>query len=153
MDPIAPKRTLSLPLLVALLLLLAVGPLLVDRIMCALGTKAFTVAPGDICYRGGIDLESGTGKALLRHEAVHQRQMREYGLVRFWAFYVCEHFDLPGEYPELEKEAKRAETEEWLACRHIDFGSKPPWSTDEGGLPWLDRQLEDVREGTARVVR
>jgi hypothetical protein len=44
----------------------------------------------------------------------------------------------------MEREAREAETEEWLACRYLDFGSKPLWSTDEGGLPWLDRRGADA---------
>ena len=134
-----------MPLLAALLLLMLVAsPLLLDTAMCALGTRAFTIAPGVVCYRSDVDLESGIGKALQRHEAVHQQQMGECGILRFWASYICECFHLPSEYPKLEEEARRAETEEWLTCRHIDFGSKPPWSTDEEGLPWLDRKEADA---------
>jgi hypothetical protein len=138
------KRTLVAPLLCGLLLVvMVVSPLLLDAAMCALDTRAFTLAPGVVHYRSDVDLESGVGKALQRHEAVHQQQMRQYGILRFWAFYICERFHLPGRYPRLEEEARMAETEEWLARRHIDFGSKPPWSTDEGGLPWLDRRGAD----------
>ena len=145
MDTTRRKRTLAVPLWFALLLLvLVVSPLLLDAAMCALDTRAFTLAPGVVCYRGDINLESGVGKALQRHEAVHQQQMRQHGILRFWASYICEWLHLPSEYPELEEEARRAETEEWLACRHIDFGSKPPWSTDEEGLPWLDRKEADA---------
>jgi hypothetical protein len=143
-------KTLGVPLLATfLLLVLAVSPLLLDAAMYAANVRAFTLAPGMVCYRSDVDLESGVGKALRRHEAVHEEQMRRYGMVGFCVFYVCERFHVPGEYPRLEEEAKRAETEEWLACRHIDFGSKPPWSTDEGGLPWLDRKGADaaVRRG------
>jgi len=53
---------------------------------------------------------------------------------------ICDRLTLPSRYDELEREARMAEAEEWLACRYIDFGSKPPWSTDEEGLPWLDRK-------------
>jgi len=145
MDTAPRKRTLVVPLLVGLLLVaLAVGPLLLDAAMFALDTRAFTLAPGVVCYRGDINLESGVGKALQRHEAVHQQQMRKHGILRFWTSYICEWLHLPSEYPELEEEAGRAEMEEWLACRYIDFGSKPPWSTDEGGLPWLDRKEADA---------
>ena len=145
MDTIARKRTLVPPLLIALLLLvLLVSPLILDATMQALDTRAFTLAPGIICYRGDVDPESGLGRALQRHESVHQRQMREFGILRFWAFYICERLHLPGQYPELEKEAREAATEKWLACRYLDFGSKPPWSTDEGGLPWLDRKGADA---------
>jgi hypothetical protein len=142
MDTTPHKRTPAVPLLVALLL--AVSPLLLDGTMGALDTRAFTLAPGVVCYRGDMDLESGAGKALQTHEAVHQRQMRRYGLLRFWTFYICERLHAPGRYPMLEEEARTAETEEWLACRYLDFGSKPPWSTDEGGLPWLDREPADA---------
>lgn len=134
------KKTLAVPLLVVLLVLLAVSPLLLDTAMYALNVRAFTIAPGVVCYRGDVDLESGVGKALQRHEAVHEQQMRRHGVLRFWASYIYGCLDLPSEYPELEEKAERAETEEWLACRHIDFGSKAPWSTDEEGLPWLDRE-------------
>jgi hypothetical protein len=145
MDTAPRKRTLTVPLLVALLLLVLVAsPLLLDAAMCVLDTRAFTLAPGVVCYRSDVDLGSGVGKALQRHEAVHQQQMREHGVLLFWAFYICESLHLPGQYPKLEEEARKAETEEWLACRYIDFGSKPPWSTDEGGLPWLDRKEADA---------
>lgn len=142
MDTTARKRTLVVHLLIALLL--ALSPLILDVTMHALGIRAFTPAPGVVCYRADVDLDSGVGKALQRHEAVHQQQMRQHGILRFWASYICECLNLPSDYPELEVEAKRAETEEWLACRYIDFGSKPPWSTDEGGLPWLDRKEADA---------
>ncbi len=145
MDTTPRMITLTAPFLVGLLLLvLAAGPLLLDATMCALGSRAFTLAPGVVYYRGDIDLESGVGKALQRHETVHQQQMLRYGVARFWVSYICESLHLPGEYPQLEKEARKAETEEWLACRHIDFGSKPPGSTDEGGLPWLDREAANA---------
>jgi hypothetical protein len=139
------KRTLAILLLVALLFFVAVVSLpLLDAVMFALDTRAFTLVPGVVCYRSDVDLESGVGKALQQHEAVHQQQMRQYGIFRFWTFYICERFQLPSEHPELEEAARRAQTEEWLTCRHIDFGSKPPWSTDEGGLPWLDRKEADA---------
>ena len=145
MDTASRKRSLVLLLLVALLLLaLLVSPLILDDTMRALHTRAFVLAPGVVFYRSDVDLDSGVGKALQRHEAVHQQQMREYGILRFWALYICEWLHLPGEYPELEQEARKAETEEWLACRYLDFGSKPLWSTDEGGLPWLDREPADA---------
>jgi len=134
-------------------LLLSVSPLILYVTMHALGIRAFTLAPGVVCYRGDVGLESGVGKALQRHEAVHEQQMREHGILRFWASYIRECLHLPSEYPELEEEAKRAETEEWLACRYIDFGSKPPWSTDEAGLPWLDRKGADSQWGNAEVIR
>jgi len=145
MDTTAYKRNLLPPLLIALLLLtLLVSPLILDAAMHTLDTTAFTLAPGVVYYRGDVDLESGVGKALQRHEAVHQQQMREHGVLLFWAFYICESLHLPGQYPKLEEEAREDETEEWLACRYLDFGSKPLWSTDEGGLPWLDRDEPDV---------
>jgi len=145
MDTTPRKGTLAVPLLVVLLLLvIAASPLLLDAAMCALDTRAFTLAPGVVIYRSDVDLDSGVGQALQRHETVHQQQMREYGLLRFWTFYICGSLHLPGQYPRLEEEAREAETEAWLACRHIDFGSKPPWSTDEGGLPWLDRKEADA---------
>ena len=141
MGSIPRKRTLAGPLVViSLLVALAVSPLLLDATMYAVGTRAFTLAPGIVCYRSDVDLESGVGKALQRHEAAHQQQMRQCGVLRFWSSFICECLNLPSKYAEMEEDAKRAETEEWLACRHIDFGSKPPWSTDEEGLPWLDRK-------------
>ena len=141
MDTTPCKRTLTAPFLVALLLLvLVVSPLLLDATMCVLDIRAFALAPGVVCYRSDVDLESGIGKALQRHEAVHQQQMREYGVLRFWMWCICDRLTLPSRYDELEREARMAEAEEWLACRYIDFGSKPPWSTDEEGLPWLDRK-------------
>ena len=152
MDTTPCKRTLTAPFLVALLLLvLVVSPLLLDATMCVLDIRAFALAPGVVCYRSDVDLESGIGKALQRHEAVHQRQMREYGILRFWASYIRERLHLASEHPELEEEARTAEAEEWLACRYIDFGSKPPWSTDEGGLPWLDRKDADAWRSSALV--
>lgn len=141
MDTTPRQKVQGVTFLVAwLLVVLAVSPLILDATMHALDARAFTLAPGIVCYRSDVDLESGVGKALQRHEALHQQQMREYGFLRFWAYYICESLNLPGQYPRLEWEARKAETEEWLACRHIDFGSKPPWSTDEDGLPWLDRK-------------
>ena len=145
MDTASRKKSLALLLLVALLLLaLLVSPLILDDTMRALHTRAFVLAPGVVFYRSDVDLDSGVGKALQRHEAVHQQQMREYGILRFWALYIRERLHLPGEYPKLEQEARKAETEEWLACRYLDFGSKSPWSTDEAGLPWLDREPADT---------
>ena len=145
MDTTAHKRNLLPLLLIALLLLtLLVSPLILDAAMQALDTRAFALAPGIVCYRGDVDLESGLGRALQRHESIHQRQMREFGIVQFWACYIRERLHLPSRYPEMEREAREAETEEWLACRYLDFGSKPLWSTDEGGLPWLDRRGADA---------
>jgi hypothetical protein len=145
MDTASRKRSPALILLVALLLLaLLVSPLILDDTMRALHTRAFVLAPGVVFYRSDVDLDSGVGEALQRHEAVHQQQMRKYGILRFWALYISERLHLPGEYPELEQEARNAETQEWLACRYLDFGSKPLWSTDEGGLPWLDREPADA---------
>jgi len=152
MDTARRKRTPGILLLVALLtLVLVVSPTAIDATMRALDVKAFTLAPGVVCYRGDINLESGVGKALQRHEAVHQRQMREYGILRFWASYIRERLHLASEHSELEEEARTAEAEEWLACRYIDFGSKPPWSTDEGGLPWLGRNDADAWRSSALV--
>ena len=72
MDTTVRKRNLVPPLLIAMLLLvLLVSPLILDAAMHALDTRAFTLAPGVVCYRCDVDLESGLGRALQRHESLH----------------------------------------------------------------------------------
>ncbi len=145
------RRHLVLPAAATLLFVLYVlGPQLLDWGMHAFDTRAFTIAPGAAWYRSDIDPDSGTGRALRRHEEVHQQQMRDYGALRFWGYYLTERLDLGWGQPRPEEEARQAELDEWLTCRYLDYGTKPRWSTEEGGLPWLDRTVSHSDDGAGR---
>jgi len=140
MNTTAHKRIVVPLLFAAFSLLLALSHLILDLGMYALDARAFALAPGVVCYRSDVDPESGAGKALQRHEAVHEQQMLECGVLPFWIWCIRDCLGLPSPYNMMEREARMAEREGWLTYRYIEFGSKAPWSTDEGGLPWLDRK-------------